>query len=141
MTTIKWPHKVGTAWTFRGKKGLHCFPGEVTGHGELSEVDSGQGGTARVHRQRVGHGCGIIQQQTAAPERNVQGVLALVGSCEMLVAGMPPKRQSSCNACVPRRPYCDTLRWDCVSTCVSLALGAGCFSFQCISTLVRMSSG
>lgn len=102
-------YQVGTAWTFRGKKGLHCFPGEVTGHGELSEVDSGQGGTARVHRQRVGHGCGIIQQQTAAPERNVQGVLALVGSCEMLVAGMPPKRQSSCNACVPSRPYCDTL--------------------------------
>lgn len=89
----------------------------------------------------MGQGCGIIQQQTAAPGGNLQGVLALMGSCGMLAAGMLPKRQSSCNVCVPSRPYCDTLRWDCVSTCVSLALGAGCFSSQCVSTLVMMSSG
>lgn len=51
---------------------------------------AGQGGTARVLRQR-GVGGAMMQQQTAASERNIQGVLALMGSSGMLVAECYPR--------------------------------------------------
>lgn len=112
-------------------------PGRSQANGELSEVDSGQGGTARVH------GVGVWYDTAAdcSFREKRSGVLALMGSSGMLVAQMLPKRQASCNVCVPGRPHSDTLRWDCVSACIPLALGAGCFSSQCFSALVMMSSG